>query len=229
MPSLTQDSRARSPFWICCYTSAGGQRLKKSTKIAIKPVKGEKRRDGSPKTVADKRAEAWEVCLGIERAESDAKNGTLTEQQAKKIIGEILERTTGEPLHSYKVSDWLTHWIDMKEQVRSGKTMDRYRQVLRDFAASIGNRASFALSHITPKDVLAYRNSIIAANKTPRTANLSVKVVSAAFNAAVRQHIIESNPATALETLPVKTEERATFTAAQVSKLIKAAEGDWPG
>jgi hypothetical protein len=56
-----------------------------------------------------------------------------------------------------------------------------------------------------------------------------VKVVSAAFNAAVRQHIIESNPATALETLPVKTEERATFTRGQVSKLIQAAEGDWPG
>ena len=110
MPSLTQDSRARSPFWICCYTSASGQRLKKSTKITIKPVKGEKRKDGSPKTVADKKAEAWEVCLGIERAESHAENGTLTEQQAKKIIGEILERTTGEPLHSYKVT--LGGWAD---------------------------------------------------------------------------------------------------------------------
>jgi integrase len=227
MPSLTQDSRARSPFWICCYTSVGGRRLKKSTKIRIKPFKGEKRRDGSQKTVADKRGEAWEVCLGIERAESYAKNGTLTEQQAKKIIGEILERTTGEPLHSYKVSDWLTHWLDMKEQVRSGKTMDRYRQVIRDFTASLGSRASLALSHITPKDIFAYRNSIIAANKTPRTANLSVKVVSAAFNAAVRQHIVESNPATALESLPVKAEEKGTFTPVQVSKLMRAAEGEW--
>src|SRR5215472_3405183 len=227
MPSLTQDSRARSPFWICCYTSAIGQRLKKSTKITIKPVKGEKRKDGSSKTTADKRAEALEVCLGIERAESHAKNGTLTEQQAKKIIGEILERSTGEPLHNYKASDWLTQWLEMKEQVRSSKTMDRYRQVIRDFTASIGNRSNIALSHITPKDILAYRNSIIAASKTPRTANLSVKVVSAAFNAAVRQHIIESNPATALESLPIKTEEKGTFTPAQASKLMRTAQGDW--
>jgi integrase len=202
--------RAKSPYWVCCYTNATGQRLKKSTKQAD-------------------RKKAWEVCLAIERAESHAKNGTLTEQAAKKIIGEILERTTGEPLHNYKVHDWLAHWLEMKEQVRAGKTMDRYRQVIRDFIASLGNHASLALSHITPKDVLTYRNSIIAANKTARTANLSVKVVSAAFNAAVRQHIIESNPATALETLPVKTEERATFTPAQLSKLIRAAEGDWPG
>jgi integrase len=227
MPSLRQDARARSPYWICCYTSATDQRLQRSTKIRIRPLKGEKRKDGSPKTVADKRSEAWEVCLGIERAESHAKNGTLIERQAKKIIGEILERTTGEPLHNYKVSDWLTHWLDMKEQVRSGKTIDRYRQVIRDFTTSIGNRASLALGHITPRDILAYRNSIIAANKTARTANLSVKVVSAAFNAALRQHIIESNPATALESLPIKAQEKGTFTPAQVSKLLRAAEGDW--
>ena len=229
MPSLRKDSRGRSPYWICCYTSATSQRLQKSTKVSIKPFKGEKRKDGSSKTAADKRAEAWEVCLAVERAENQARNGTLTEQAAKKIIGEILERTTGEPLHNYKVRDWLAHWLDMKEQVRSNKTATRYRQVIRDFITSLGNRANLALAHITSKDVLAYRNSIIAASKTARTANLSVKVVSAAFNAAVRQHFIESNPATALESLPIKTEERAMFTAAQVSKLLRAAEGDWKG
>ena len=229
MPSLRKDSRGRSPFWICCYTSATGQRLQKSTKITIKPFKGEKRKDGSPKTVADKRAEALEACLGIERAENHAKNGTLTEQQAKKIIGEIVERTTGEPLRNYKVRDWLDHWLEMKEQVRAGKTMDRYRQVIRDFIASLGSRANLALSHVTPKDVLVYRSLITKAGKTARTANLSAKVVSAAFNAAVRQHIVESNPATALESLPVKSEEKGTFTPAQVTKLVRAANGDWRG
>jgi integrase len=208
VPSLWK--REKSPYWICCYTSSTGQRLKRSTK----------QKD---------RKKAWEVCLAIERAENHAKNGTLTEQAAKKIIGEILERTTGEPLHNYKVHDWLAHWLEMKAQVRAAKTIARYRQVIRDFITSLGNRANLALAHITSKDVLAYRNSIIATSKTARTANLSVKVVSAAFNAAVRQHIIESNPATALESLPIKTEERATFSPAQVSKLLRAAEGDWKG
>jgi hypothetical protein len=88
------------------------------------------------------------------------RNGTLTEQQAKKVIGEILERTTGEPLRNFRAHDWFAHWLDMKEQVRAGKTMDRYRQVIRDFVASLGSRANLAVSHITPKDVLTYRNSI---------------------------------------------------------------------
>lgn len=229
MPSLTTDARGRSPFWACCYTSGEGRRLKKSTKTRIKPLKGETRKDGSPKTAADKRAEAWEVCLGIERAENHARNGTLTEQAAKKIISEILERATGEPLHSYKVRDWLTHWLEMKDRVRAGKTMDRYRQVIRDFVKSLGSRANLALAHLTPKDILAYRDSIIAAKKTARTANLSVKVVSAGLNAALRQGYIASNPATAVESLPVKSEERGTFTAEQMSKLLRLAEGDWRG
>src|SRR2546423_2793855 len=154
MPSLRKDSRGRSPFWICCYTSATGQRLQKSTKITIKPLKGEERRDGSPKTVADKRAEALEACLSIERAENHAKNGTLTEQQAKKIIGEILERTTGETLQSFKTRDWFDHWLDIKNQVRAGKTTIRYRQVVRGFLAPLGNRANLDLAHIPPKDIL---------------------------------------------------------------------------
>src|SRR5262249_14799441 len=156
--------------------------------------------------------------------------GTLTEQRAKKIIGEVLERTTGQPLRSYKVRDWLAHWIEMKGQVRASKTMDRYRQVIREFVASLGeHRANLALPHITRKDILDYRDSLIAAGRTARTANLSTKVVSAAFNAAVRQRLIDSNPATALERLPVKAGERTTFTAEQVSKLVRAADSEWRG
>jgi integrase len=132
-------------------------------------------------------------------------------------------------LRNYRVADWFAHWLDLKAAVRAGKTMDRYRQVVRDFLGSLGRRANLGLSHITPKDILTYRNSITKPGKTARTANLSVKVVSAAFNAAVRQHIIESNPATALESLPVKSEEKGTFTPQQVSNLAQAADGDWVG
>jgi integrase len=210
MASLVKDSRGRSPYWFCCYTSATGQRLKKSTK----------QKD---------RKEAWEVCLATENAEGHARNGTLTEQTAKKIIGEILERTTGGTLQSFKTRDWFDHWLDIKEQVRAGKTTIRYRQVVRDLLTSIGNRANLDLAHITSKDILAYRNSILEAGKSARTANLSVKVVSAGFNAALRQKHISSNPCTALESLDVETEEKGTFSPAQISKLLKAAEGDWRG
>jgi integrase len=84
------------------------------------------------------------------------------------------------------------------------------------------------LGHITSKDVLKYRDSITAAGKTARTANLGLAVVSNVLNAAARQHLIDTNPATALETLAIKSEEKGTFTPQQISKLVKAADGDWP-
>src|SRR5438067_813387 len=200
--------REKSPFWFCCFTSADGQRLKKSTK----------QRD---------RKKAWEVCLAIERAEGHAKNGSLTEQTAKKIIGEIVERTTGEPLHDYAAADWFTEWVAGKTQTKSPATAQRYKQVTRDFLASLARRAKLSLAHITPRDIRAYRDAELAAGKSPKTANISVKIVSAAFNSALRQGYIASNPCTALERLPEKTAERTTFTSKQVAKLVSMAEGDW--
>jgi integrase len=105
----------------------------------------------------------------------------------------------------------------------------RYRQVVRDFLASLGKRANLGLAHIASKDIFAYRNSIIAAGKSPRTANLSLRVVSAALTAALRQKHIETNPCTALEKLNDEGEEKGTFSSVQISKLVRAAEADWRG
>jgi len=208
MASLTKDSRNRSPFWICCYTSADGRQLKVSTK------KTDRKR-------------AWEFCLAIERAEELGRDRLLTEQHAKKIIGEILERTTGTPIRNDTAEQWFAHWLDMKQRVRAGHTMLRYRQVVRDFQESLGHKAKLPLAHITSKDILKYRDSITAAGKTARTANLALAVISNALNAAKRQHLIDTNPATALERLATKSEEKGTFTPQQISKLVKAADGDW--
>jgi integrase len=200
--------REKSPYWFCCYTSADGQRLKKSTK----------QRD---------RKKAWEVCLSIERAEQLGKNGTLTEQAATKILAEIVERTTGEPFRNMATTEWFEQWVDGKAQTKAAATVERYKQVKRDFLDSLGKRAKLSLAHLASKDIRAYRDAELAAGKSNKTANLSVKIVSAAFNAALRQGYITINPCTALETLPEETAERSTFTPKQVARLVKAAEGDW--
>jgi integrase len=170
-----------------------------------------------------------EVCLSIERAERFAKSGTLTEQAAKKIIGEIVERTTGEPLHNHAAEDWFNEWQAGKAQTKSAATVERYRQVTREFLESLGSRAKLSLAHITPKDIRTYRNAELAAGKSSKTANNSAKIVSAAFNAALRQGYITSNPCTALEQLPEETAERSAFASKQVAKLVGAADGDWKG
>ena len=86
IPSLWK--HPKSPYWTCCYTNAEGLRCKKSTKQT-------------------QRKKAMEVCLSIEQAEPFAKAGTLTEQVAKKIIGQIIERTSGEKLHDRTARAWF--------------------------------------------------------------------------------------------------------------------------
>lgn len=207
MPSLVRDSRGRSPFWICCYESADGRRLKKTTKQS-------------------ERTKAMEVCLGIDRAERLAGAGNLTEQTAKKILGEILERT-GQELRSYRVEAWFEKWLADTADTAGESTMERYKQVRREFVDSLGARARLPLASITDDDVRTYRKELQTAGLAAKSCNNAVKCLSASFNRAVRLHIIASNPCTAIDPLPEETATRKTFTVPQVRKLIKAAEGDW--
>jgi integrase len=210
MASLLKDSEGRSPYWICSYRAADGRWLKKSTK-------------------QKERANAMEVCLALERAENAAKQGTLTEQRAKELIGGVLERVTGEKLVNYTVKEWIDHWLELKAKVRADNTMARYRQVARDFLKSLGDRANLPLTHVSSKDVLRYRDGLLANRRLAQTANHAVKIVSAMLRTAVRQQHILTNPATAVEHLRVRVAERGVFTVDQVRKLLAAAKGDWRG
>jgi integrase len=210
MASLVKDLRGRSPYWICCYTSADGRRLKKSTKQK------------------DRRS-AMEVCLALECAENAAKSGTLTEQRTKELLGQVLERVTGEPLQNFTIKEWFSHWLELKAKVRGERTIERYRQVIRDFIVTLGNRANLAVTHLSSRDVLNYRDGLRASKRTERTANQSVGVISAALRTAMRQQHIVSNPALAVENLKVRAAQKGVFTLEQVCKLLAAAKGDWRG
>ena len=122
MPSLRKDAKGRSPFWIACYTAADGRRLQKSTKQTD-------------------RKKALEVCLTLERAEEMARRGTLTENRARQLIGEILERTTGDALPRHTLEGWLRDWLKNKVVSTAASTHGSYRKTIEAFLASLGGRA----------------------------------------------------------------------------------------
>jgi integrase len=167
--------------------------------------------------------------LALERAENAAKAGTLTEQRAKELIGDVLERVTGEPLVNFTIKEWFTHWLELKAKVRGERTIERYRQVIRDFIKSLGNRADLALTHLSSKDVLNYRDGLRTNKRTERTANQSVGVISAVLRTAMRQQHIASNPALAVENLKVCAAQKGVFAIEQVQRLVATAQGDWKG
>lgn len=208
MPSINK--RTKSPFWYCCYSSASGQRLKKST--------GE-----------TDRAKALEFCLTLQRAESMAARGTLTETRARELIGEVLERTSGETVAFYTAEGWLRDWLRGKEVSKSEGTHTKYSHTVESFVTHLGARARLNIAAIGSKDVAGYRDAQIECGKHPNTVRYLVKQLRIPFNAARRQGIITHNPAEAVE-LPATAKgedggetQRAVFTPEQVEALLNAA------
>ena len=136
----------RSPFWYAVYEAPNGKRVFVSTKC----------RDKDP---------AWKFALKLQEASDKAKHNKLNEERIQEIVSSI----AGKPSQGFTVRGWFTHWLEIKGQTRSDKTLDRYRQVVRDFLKSLGDRAdTWMIHHITSQDILRYRTHI---RKTGRTAH----------------------------------------------------------
>jgi integrase len=210
MASLTKDSRGRSPYYFCCYTSADGRRLKKSTKQTH-------------------RAKALEVCLALERAEGMAARGALTETRARELIGEVLERTTGDSLPFYTAEAWLREWLRGKQVSKSEGTHVKYAHTVESFIEHLGPRANINVSAISTKDIAAFRDAEIANGKNPNTVRYLIKHLRIPFNAARRQGLLTHNPAESVELPSVaKTEDgaeasRDPFSPDQINALMNAA------
>ncbi len=204
--------RPGSPFWFAAYRSADGRRQKKSTKQIAK-------------------AAADVVLAQLVEAERLAAQKSMTETHARRLIGEIVERTTGTAIQFHTCREWLEEWCASKTGATSERTLLKYKQVTRDFLAHLGDRAELALGVITPRDVRSFRDSMTKHGHAPSTINQTVrKVLSAPFLAAQRLGFLQTNPCAAVEVLKDEHEgSRDVFTEEQVAALYGAAEGDWKG
>jgi integrase len=170
-----------------------------------------------------------EVCLALERAEGMAAQGTLTETRARELIGEVLERTSGDSLPFYTTEGWLRDWLRGKEVSKSKNTHLKYSHTIESFIKGVGGRARLNIAAITPKDIESFRDAQIVSGKHPNTVRYLVKQLRIPFNAARRQGIITHNPAESVE-LPGKAKNedgaeaiRDVFAPKQVRALMNAA------
>ena len=210
MAIVVKDSRNRSPFWYACYTTADGRRLKKSTKL-----KDERK----AKLVAD----------ALQRAEDIARDRALTEVRARELLSDVLQRVSGESLHVFTLAEWFDHFVKQKQKSRADKTALRHEQMMKEFVQFLGARAQRNIAAIGSKDIAAFRDHRQGLGLAPSTLNTDMTVLSAAFNAALRQGHISFNPCGAIEPLKERTAHKSTFTPEQVTALLRAADGEWPG
>ena len=208
--TVVKDSRNRSPYWYACVTDASGRRLKKST--------GE-----------TNKSRALEVARTLQDAWDTAKKRTLTEVRTRELLNEVLQRVNGEGLRVFTVRQWFDHVAKQKRKSKSEKTALRHEQMHEEFLAFLGPRADLNIAAITSKDVLDFRDEREAKGLAPATVNLDITVLSAAFNAALRQGHVSVNPCATIEPLKDKPKHKKVFTPEQVSALLSAADGDWRG
>jgi integrase len=210
MAIVVRDSCDRSPFWYACYTTADGRRLKKSTKET-------------------NQAKAKLIAEALQSAENMAAERTLTAVRTRQLLSEVLQRVSGEKLRVFSVREWFEQFTKKKIKSRSQKTALRYDQMMNEFVTFLGPRADLNIAAITEKDILDFRDHREAKGLAPVTLNLDITVLSAAFNAALRQKHIGVNPCADIEPLKGKATHKKTFTPEQVSALLSASDCDWRG
>src|SRR5438874_8326504 len=210
MPYVVKHSSGRSPFWIAVYRDETGQRRKRSTKLTSK-------------------SKALEVAHTLARAATEARRNALTEARTRDLLGEILQRVNGEGLRTFTVAQWFDHFVKQKLKSRADKTALRHEQMMNEFVAFLGYRSNLNLAVVTSKDIADFREKRESRGLAPATLNGDITVLSAAFNAALRQGHISVNPCLAIEPVKDKTVRKGTFTLEQVTALGNTASGDWRG
>jgi len=123
------------------------------------------------------------------------------------------------------VRGWCEQWLEGKKIESSQDTVERYRNVLDNFYEYIGPKAEKDLMLLRPLDVQRFRDEQ-AKTKSRNTANLSIKVLRAAFNAAMKAELIGTNPAKAVDKLKLQGENaRRPFTDAELKHVLDACRG----
>ena len=180
------------------------------------------------------RKKALKICLAWESASITARRKELTAAQARKVIAEMVAISSGEGMEFFTVSQWMEQWLANKTGGASANTMLRYRQVVRDFLASLGSRAKASLTGVSPGDIVSFRDKLRSEGRALSTCNMVVKkILSVPFEAARKMGYTPTNPVAAVDVLKDKAEARKSgrepFTADEVARLVAGSADDWRG
>jgi integrase len=215
MASVHKDPRGRSPYWYALFYGADGRRKFRSTK-------------------SRSRTGAMAIAVRWEDAARRGRKGEITAAQARKVLAEIVEMSTGESLTHYTATSWFSEWLTVKVASATESTMTRYRQVLRDFETCLGPRSKAPLPSITPGDVAKFRDHLSKGGRAPSTVNMVIKkILSVPFEDARRRGYILSNPVQGVDAIKGRGAEaqagREPFSGEEINDLLQTAEGDWRG
>jgi integrase len=199
----------KSKYWFARFTGENGQKINRSTRT-------------------EDRKRALEVALGWEHAASLARKGLLTQDRARSVVNELLERLSAghDSLRLVPAREFFADWLAHKEATKSATTAARYQTTLELFLAHLGERAGKPLAAITPRDIQGFLTAR-SKDRSSKTVMVDAKSLAAAFHHARRHGLIDRNPVEAVELPRVRSKERTTVSAGQLRLLLDGASADW--
>ena len=207
--------RPKSPFWVAYFRGPDGVWQRTSTKLR-------------------NRGEALQLCVEWDKAARTASNRTLTAAQARKVLSQMVEYSSGETLTNYTTKSWFTEFLKNKSGATAKATYARYSQVTRDFLEHLGTRADTSLAGVTPNDILSFRDKLRSEGRAVSTCNIVVrKILSLPFEKARILGYIPINPTKAIDPLTDKAEAREVvkepFKPEELARLLEVAQDEWQG
>ncbi len=167
--------------------------------------------------------------MKFEKIACQAKAGLLTESQARKVVAELYEVGSGQPLELATAKEFFDQWRNVVRNKNAGGTFLRYDRTIDTFIAGLSSKANLDLRHINARDILSFRDREVKKGLTNKTANLAVNTIRIALNVAKRQQLIPHNPVDGVEPLPSDGETRHCFTDDQILKLLTMPDKEWRG
>src|ERR1035437_2629274 len=175
MASLTK--RARSKFWVACFTNRTGRRMKRSTKSANRKQ-------------AQKIADQWEESYRKKR----------TALQFRRVLTEGQREITGEDVSHTSLRAFVDSWLAVKAPEIASSTASFYRNAADKFIEFLGEGADRDLTEITRDQITQFRNAE-AKRFAPMTVNHEVKFLRMLFRAARRDALVSDDPSEFVKTI----------------------------
>ena len=151
----------------------------------------------------------------------------MTARQAQRVIGEILQRVSGDSLPVTSIRAYFDSWLIRKKLETAWSTHVFYTGKARRFLQWLGGRADRELLTLTAADVLAFRANE-AERLHPSTVNHGIKVLRMIFQDAKRDGIISDNPAEEVKLIKRNGPPgRRPFTTSEIRKLLSIADDEW--
>ena len=199
----------RSPFWYCAFYLPDGRRALQSTKTSAK-------------------RKAQNICLELEQASREGKEGRLTETQTRKVMARIFAVANQDKLPCETLTDFLNTWLKKKALEVADSSHEEYTITANALLSHFKAKADKPVDAITRRDAATFRDAL-AERLAGSTINKYLKICRVAWGDAVKQSVCRENVFALTDLVKAQKSKRRAFSLPELQRILAACNDEWRG